>query len=457
MSKKQKARKQAELEHKKSIHRRSHARIAEYETRIKMLGIVLAVGLIVVAVAIITWVGYRNNVLAYVGRDTITRAQVTQVFEQQASSLKQQGMDIQPGSQEYQMLWDSSLEASIQEKLALNEANRLGIVATPTQIQAEITKTASYYSMTEDQLKTALAGQNTSWDTYVQGVSTQLQRQAIYDQVTGTETVTEDEINTDFQQQQASYDAPANAGVNFIFLDNVATQNGGRSEEQTKTRGEEAIAKLKSGTSFGDAATQYSDDQASRDKKGNLGTITPSSQVGKFGEAFDQAVFTSTVPLGGISDLVPIKNGFGIFQIYSLTPSYTARLGDRWNFTFRQITCDTATAAQAALDEVKTGTTFAQVAANTSTDTVTGPNGGDMGTINRKSVQEWQLKVLDDLSVDQVSEVISDGNQYYILKLNQVQTLKEFITSTILDRKKNDVWTRFIEDLKGKNRIVTLQ
>lgn len=354
------------------------------------------------------------------------------------------------------MLWDSSLEAAIQERLALKEADRLGIVPTAAQIQEEVTKTASQYQMTEDQFKQALAQQNLTWESVVQDFATQLQRQQIYEKMTGTVTVNEDEIKTAFEEQRKSYDAPAQAGVRFLFLNNVSTLNGGRTEEQTLSRGEEALAKIKAGTSFADAVTQYSDDKESRDKLGDLGTITPSAQVGKFGEAFDQAVFTSTIPLGEVSGLIPIKNGFGIFQVYSRTPSYTAQLGDRWNFTFQQIATDTPSQAQVALDLVKTGTTFAEAAMTTSTDTVTGANGGDMGTVNRKSLKDWQLEALDSLALGEVSSIESDGSQFYLLKLNEVQTLQAFIQSTILDKKKNDAWSAFIEELKAKIKVTTV-
>jgi peptidyl-prolyl cis-trans isomerase SurA len=456
MSKKQKARKQAELAQKKRIHQRSHARISAYETRVKMLGVVLAVAVVLIAVVVTVWGSYRGSVLAYVGTETITRDQVDKLFSQQASNLQQQGMEITEGSQEYQMLWDSSLEATIQERLALKEAVRLGIIPTAAQIQEEVTKTASQYQMTEAQFKEALAQQNLSWDSVLQDFATQLQRQQIYEKVTGTVTVNEDEVKTAFEEQRKTYDAPAQAGVRFLFLNNVSTQNGGRTEEQTIARGDEALAKLKEGTSFADVAAQYSDDIGSRDKQGDLGTITPSSQVGKFGEAFDQAVFTSTVPVGEVSGLVPIKNGFGVFQVYSLTPSYSAQIGDRWTFTFQQITTDTPSQAQAALDLVKTGTTFAEAAMNTSTDTVTGANGGDMGAVNRKSLKEWQLKTLDSLSIGDISSIVSDGSQFYLLKLNEVQTLAEFIQSTLLDTKKNEAWSTFIEELKAKIKVTTV-
>ncbi|MCX5971612.1 MAG: peptidylprolyl isomerase [Coprothermobacterota bacterium] len=456
MSKKQKARKQAELAQKKKVHQRGHARISAYETRVKMIGVVLAVAVVLIAVVVTVWGSYRGSVLAYVGTETITRDQVNQLFSQQASRLQQQGMEITEGSEEYKMLWDSSLEATIQERLALKEAGRLGIIPTAAQIQEEVTKTASQYQMTEDQFKQALAQQNLTWESVLQDFATQLQRQQIYEKMTGTVTVNEDEVKTAFEEQRKSYDAPAQAGVRFLFLNNVSTLNGGRTEDQTLARGEEALAKIKEGTSFGDVVTQYSDDKESRDKLGDLGTITPSSQVGKFGEAFDQAVFTSTIPLGEVSGLVPIKNGFGIFQVYSRTPSYTAQMSDRWNFTFQQITTDTPSQAQAALDLVKTGTTFAEVAMTTSTDTVTGANGGDMGTVNRKSLKDWQLEALDSLALGEVSSIVSDGNQFYLIKLNEVQTLQAFIQSTILDKKKNEAWSAFIEELKAKIKVTTV-
>lgn len=456
MSKKQKARKQAELAQKKKIHQRGHARISAYETRVKMIGVVLAVAVVLIAVVVTVWGSYRGSVLAYVGTETITRDQVSQLFTQQASSLQQQGMEITEGSQEYQMLWDSSLEATIQERLALKEADRLGIIPTATQIQEEVTRTASQYQMTEDQFKEALAQQNMTWESILQDIAVQLQRQQIYENVTGTVTVNEEEIQTAFGEQRLSYDAPAQAGVRFLFLNNVSTLNGGRTEEQTLARGEEALAKIKAGTSFADVATEYSDDISSRDMLGDLGTITPSSQVGKFGEAFDQAVFTSTVPLGQVSGLVPVKNGFGIFQVYSQIPSYTAQLSDRWNFTFQQITTDTPSQAQAAMDLVNTGTTFADVAMITSTDTVTGATGGEMGTVNRKSLKDWQLKVLDRLTLGEVSPIVSDGSQFYLLKLNEVQTLQEFVQTTILEQKKSETWSAFIDGLKAKTKVTTV-
>ncbi|SES17785.1 peptidyl-prolyl cis-trans isomerase D [Vreelandella subterranea] len=82
-----------------------------------------------------------------------------------------------------------------------------------------------------------------------------------------------------------------------------------RDREDARQRAEEALQALEAGESFADTALRYSDDTASAEEGGDLGTISR----GFFGDTFDEAAFS--LDEGETSSIVEMGNALHIIQV----------------------------------------------------------------------------------------------------------------------------------------------
>lgn len=99
--------------------------------------------------------------------------------------------------------------------------------------------------------------------------------------------------------------ADADRRVSHIMI----TFGDERDREEARQRAEEALQALENGESFADTALRYSDDTASAEEGGDLGTISR----GFFGEAFDEAAFS--LDEGETSSVVEMDNALHIIQV----------------------------------------------------------------------------------------------------------------------------------------------
>ena len=450
MSKKQRMRKQAELAAKKTTHPKASAQTG-YERTLRYLAIGLGIGVVALAVVLGLWFAQRSDVLGYVGQDRLNRSEVQSIFDSLIQQQQTQGVEIQPDSQEWNLYWDSALETVIQQKLAMEAANQRNLTPTSGEILSTIDQIAKNYNQTVDDLRKSLSEQGVDLD---QAVSDQLMQQKLYEDVTGTVTVTATEVADTLESQRPTFDQEEQVGLNFLFLSSIRDANGNRSPEDTLKLANDLIGQLKSGASFADIAGNYSENPQSKEKKGDLGYISRGAYTSSMGENFEKVAFS--LPIEQISEPVELTNGYGIMQVYGRKEAYQAKLEDRWNFTFQQMQLDTETAAADALAKLDAGQDFAELAKTTSTDTTTATQGGSMGTKDRKTLASWQLSALLPLERGSHSGIVKADGKFCILQLSAVETVGDKIEKQLLQNKQRDAWSAFIEEMKLKVKIVTV-
>ncbi|MCO7245300.1 SurA N-terminal domain-containing protein [Halomonas sp. Mc5H-6] len=99
--------------------------------------------------------------------------------------------------------------------------------------------------------------------------------------------------------------ADADRRVSHIMI----TFGDERDREEARQRAEEALQALENGESFADTALRYSDDTASAEEGGDLGTISR----GFFGDAFDEAAFS--LDEGETSSIVEMDSALHIIRV----------------------------------------------------------------------------------------------------------------------------------------------
>ena len=90
----------------------------------------------------------------------------------------------------------------------------------------------------------------------IQYIAQIIHQQEVDDKLT---TPTEEEIRKFYEENKKSFVTPASVQISLIWIDQGA---GGEKAEQARTKAEEALALLKSGTDFSEVAKQYSEDSS---------------------------------------------------------------------------------------------------------------------------------------------------------------------------------------------------
>ncbi|MGM8931109.1 SurA N-terminal domain-containing protein [Salinicola halophyticus] len=133
--------------------------------------------------------------------------------------------------------------------------------------------------------------------------------------VLNQEDVAKDVEVTDDQLQQAYDKARAEAPRDVSHI--LVTFGDDRTEQEARDRLAEVKAKLEQGEDFSALAREYSDDQSSADKGGDLGAI----QKGFFGDEFDDAAFS--LDPGQVSKVVQTQYGLHLIKVTGLDiPSF---------------------------------------------------------------------------------------------------------------------------------------
>ena len=207
-----------------------------------------------------------SPVIAHVAADTITLAQFNARYESALTSIVQGGASAGDPAQTTE-LRTSVLRSLIADTVIRQEATKLGLEATPGQIQAEVA-TDAQQAGGESALETELAG---AGDSIAQ---------------------LEDEISSDLNEQRLE-DHFAQARVAMV--------------EQT----------LASGANFIATAKQFSDDSGTSASGGDLGVLT-GAQLKTYDPSFAAAVEALKV---GAYTTTPVHDagGYDILMLYAKT------------------------------------------------------------------------------------------------------------------------------------------
>jgi peptidyl-prolyl cis-trans isomerase D len=116
--------------------------------------------------------------------------------------------------------------------------------------------------------------------------------------------ISPDDIKRYYEDNEQQYSTPEQVRASHILL-----KTEGKDDAAVKKQAEDLLAKAKSGADFAKLATQYSEDEASKVKGGDLDFFPKGQMVPEF----DKAAFALKV--GEISDLVKSQYGYHIIKV----------------------------------------------------------------------------------------------------------------------------------------------
>ena len=193
----------------------------------------------------------------------------------------------------------------------------------------------------------------------------------------------------------------------------------GRTEAEAKKLVEEVAAKIKAGTSFADAATQYSEDPASKAKGGEIAVY----QKGVFGDAFDQTV--ASLKAGQVS--APVKTDYGYHLIETAS-------------TAIQVPSLETEKARLAEEILKTKN------ANVFSDTINRINdmvvSSDALDVISQEVKDAKIQSVSGLTLSSIHPVLSDANVKVKLFNDDVKNGERNVSSNIQLANGDVIWVK---------------
>jgi peptidyl-prolyl cis-trans isomerase D len=123
-------------------------------------------------------------------------------------------------------------------------------------------------------------------------------------------TVSPEDIQRSYEDNEKQYSTPEQVRASHILL-----KTDGKDDAAVKKQAEELLAKVKSGADFAKLATQYSEDDASKVKGGDLDFFSKGQMVPEF----DKNAFS--MKPGDISDLVKTQFGYHIIKVTDKKPA----------------------------------------------------------------------------------------------------------------------------------------
>jgi peptidyl-prolyl cis-trans isomerase SurA len=195
------------------------------------------------------------------------------------------------------------LDAVITDKVVEREVSDKGIVIRDEEIDRYIENVKQRNNLDDEQLKTALAAQGLTMETYRTQIREDLQRaQLVSHEIRGKVSVTPEEVQRYFEAHISEYSTPARLQVAHILF-RLDPQAPPDKVAAVTARAEEVYNRIKNGADFAEMAKEHSEDPTGQNG-GSLGWF-------KQGELLDNLEKAAArLKVGDVSE--PIRTPVGI-------------------------------------------------------------------------------------------------------------------------------------------------
>jgi peptidyl-prolyl cis-trans isomerase SurA len=287
--------------------------------------------LLLLAPALLVLAGCKTsapaNVAATVNGRPITYDEVDRIYQSQLSSPGDHTNDDLASIQKLEVL-----RTLIENEIILQRAEKLGLMATDSEVDAKFNELKAPY--TQEEFQRQLDARKMS----VSDLKSQIRRdlsiqKLINKEITSKISITDKEIADFYNANKASFNhaeptvhlaqimVSSSPDPNVRNLKNDKAQN----DEQARTKIQMIENRLKQGDDFGMLAENYSEDPGSAANGGDMGFLPLS--------AFDRSSpevrkLIATLPVGQNSPIIPSQGTYRILRIISREPAGQRELND---------------------------------------------------------------------------------------------------------------------------------
>jgi len=233
-----------------------------------------------------------NRIVAIVNSDVITlyelNAKIKELTGRQPNDLKNQNMEG------YLKARRQVLDLLIDEKLARDKIQELGINVSPKEVESAIEKIKKDNNLTDEDLETSLKKQGLTYESYRKNIKSELEQiRLISFEVKSKIIIEDEEIKEYYEKHKDEFTSKEKIHLAAIIL------TRGNPSNQDKTialhrKTEENILRLKKGEDFGELAKEFSQGPGAQEG-GDLGFFKTSQLDPKLLNVIKE------LPEGGIS------------------------------------------------------------------------------------------------------------------------------------------------------------
>jgi len=259
--------------------------------------------------------------IAQVGGSTVSQDEFDKVEAAYQAAGKVPDQKVRP--KDFRTFQQSLAQYLVMLEVLRQEASKYGITVTDQDVQEQVTDIQEMFQGDQKRFADALANQKLTLDQFKESVREELLIDAMKAEVTKDVTVTEDEIQSYYNAHRGDYTTPEVRKARHILIDPhpKAAQGAGTITpteadwEQAKSQAEQVRSQILNGMDFGTAARKYSDDDATKDNGGDLGSIVRGQMVPEF----EEAVFS--LREDELSSPVRTEYGYHIIQVTDIIPA----------------------------------------------------------------------------------------------------------------------------------------
>jgi len=249
-----------------------------------------------------TW----NRVVAIVNDDVITLHELNKKIKEM-TGLNPDDLRLSDENR-YIATRRQILNLLIDERIAQEKIQELGIKVTQGQIDASIEKIKKDNQWTHEDLLSGLKREGITYEKYREDMKNDLQIiQLINFEVKSKIIIREEDISLYYQKHKEDFSSVGKVHLASIFLIRENPKDEGEIDE-LKRKGEDILARLRKGESFSELAKKFSQGPGS-DEGGDMGIFETAQLEPELIKRLE------AMPEGGVSDLIVRPNGIQIIKL----------------------------------------------------------------------------------------------------------------------------------------------
>ena len=264
--------------------------------------------------------GLPQGAVAQVGQALISQQQ----FNELEAAYQAAGHvpDKKTQAKDYSRFQQSLAQYLVMLEALRQEAPQYGVTVTEEDVLGQVTGIKEMFQGDQKRFDAALKTEKLTLDQFKESLRERLLIDGMKAAVTKDVTVSEAEVQAYYDSHKGDYTKAEVREARHILISPFATAAGGGSTmvptesdwEAAKNEASAVRSEIQNGSDFGTEARKYSDDEATKDDGGELGSIVRGQMVPEF----EEAVFS--LNMGELSQPVRTEYGYHIIQVTDITP-----------------------------------------------------------------------------------------------------------------------------------------
>ena len=210
-----------------------------------------------------------DRVVAQVNKEVITWSELYQMMERESPD-DMKALDEEERKKIFKEHEEDFLERLIDIRLQIQEAKRLGIEASPEEVQEAIDNIKKKYMLTDETLKASLEKEGLNFDEYKKRMSEQiLISKLVSQQVRSKIVVTDEEVNEFYNKHKGAFASEESYKLRQIFFKMPENSD---MKKDLKEKASDIVARIRKGEDFSHLAQEFSEDPSGKNG-GDLGYI----------------------------------------------------------------------------------------------------------------------------------------------------------------------------------------